>query len=222
MHEWLLLDDVAASRDPVYMAKRDEWAAALKKAVLSLTPPESEEIGWAMSRISDLIRQHSGPPLYDYEGENAHLTDEQINALRPVGFWSRDASTSTAEGLPFPEPSVIPSRLKRRLVDYLRAGSAFAHYKGLSNCRLCSKWDNGSAELTDGVWKWPEGLSHYIDVHGVMLPEEFVKHAVPQGDDEATSKEKLYWDHQDIEARRCAGVVRDLRVAVRALWHYKV
>jgi hypothetical protein len=35
----------------------------------------------------------------------------------------------------------------------------------------------GSADLTDGLWIWPEGLCHYIDVHSVRLPDEFVQHA---------------------------------------------
>ncbi len=36
----------------------------------------------------------------------------------------------------------------------------------------------GSKELTDGFWIWPEGLSHYVRAHGILLPEEFVAHAL--------------------------------------------
>ena len=32
----------------------------------------------------------------------------------------------------------------------------------------------GSSDLTDGVWLWPEGLAHYVEVHGLPLPEEFI------------------------------------------------
>jgi hypothetical protein len=32
----------------------------------------------------------------------------------------------------------------------------------------------GSSELTDGYWVWPEGLIHYVEVHGVSLPEDFL------------------------------------------------
>ena len=35
----------------------------------------------------------------------------------------------------------------------------------------------GCLELSDGVWLWPEGLAHYVDVHGVRLPDEFVNYA---------------------------------------------
>ena len=34
----------------------------------------------------------------------------------------------------------------------------------------------GCATLTDGVWAWPEGLTHYIDAHGVRPPAAFVEH----------------------------------------------
>ena len=34
---------------------------------------------------------------------------------------------------------------------------------------------NGDSELTDGVFVWPEGLAHYVAVHDVRLPEEFIE-----------------------------------------------
>jgi len=37
---------------------------------------------------------------------------------------------------------------------------------------------NGSTDLCDDVWCWPEGLAHYVEVHHVRLPDEFVAHAV--------------------------------------------
>ena len=33
----------------------------------------------------------------------------------------------------------------------------------------------GSRCLTDGEWVWPEGLEHYIEVHSVLLPEDFAR-----------------------------------------------
>jgi len=35
---------------------------------------------------------------------------------------------------------------------------------------------NGSRDLTDGDYLWPEGLSHYVLAHGVRLPTEFAAH----------------------------------------------
>ena len=44
---------------------------------------------------------------------------------------------------------------------------------------------NGSNELSDGVYIWPEGLSHYVREHSVRLPTVFVEHTrthTPPGD----------------------------------------
>src|SRR5262249_43261370 len=30
----------------------------------------------------------------------------------------------------------------------------------------------------DGCWLWPEGLSHYVRAHSIILPQEFVAHAL--------------------------------------------
>ena len=59
----------------------------------------------------------------------------------------------------------------------LRAAPVLAVQMGYSLCRFC-RCTNGSAALRDGAWIWPEGLAHYVDVHDVVLPAEFVKHAV--------------------------------------------
>jgi hypothetical protein len=36
---------------------------------------------------------------------------------------------------------------------------------------------NGCHHCCDDVWCWPEGLCHYVEFHGICLPEEFVAHA---------------------------------------------
>ncbi len=46
---------------------------------------------------------------------------------------------------------------------------------GFSGCRLCGEV-NGSAEFTDGVYLWPEGLAHYVREHSVKLPDEVLAH----------------------------------------------
>jgi len=55
-------------------------------------------------------------------------------------------------------------------------------YFGGSTCRfLCENKSVGNKELTDGVWVWPEGLAHYVEVHDVLLPSEFVNQARNNG-----------------------------------------
>lgn len=63
------------------------------------------------------------------------------------------------------------SRVGRHLVR----GALLTRYRGLSPCRFCGR-HNGSAELTDGAYFWPEGLAHYVLAHGVRLPTVFVEH----------------------------------------------
>ena len=68
---------------------------------------------------------------------------------------------------------------RRRIGEYLQRGTRVNQMRGLSPCRFCER-HNGSAELTDGVYCWPEGLAHYVSEHDVRLPEEFVGHALSQ------------------------------------------
>ena len=52
-------------------------------------------------------------------------------------------------------------------------------WMGCSSCRFsCGVTEDrmGCRDLTDGVWAWPEGLAHYVEKHGVMLPESFFAH----------------------------------------------
>jgi hypothetical protein len=68
---------------------------------------------------------------------------------------------------------------RRRVGEYLQRGTRVNQMRGLSLCRFCER-RNGSAELADGVYCWPEGLAHYVSEHEVRLPEEFVGHALSQ------------------------------------------
>ncbi len=61
-----------------------------------------------------------------------------------------------------------------KIKQYLDNGRVHARYKGFSYCRVC-KEINGTEDLTDGIYVWRDGLSHYLE-HNVRLPDEFVKH----------------------------------------------
>jgi hypothetical protein len=68
------------------------------------------------------------------------------------------------------------SNQERELVaSYFEHGFRPWAFAGQSYCRLCGKV-NGSAELTDGAYLWPEGLAHYIREHSVKLPNEVLAH----------------------------------------------
>lgn len=68
------------------------------------------------------------------------------------------------------------ARSERQLVaEYLERGTLVNQYRGLSWCRFCRR-HNGSAELTDGAFCWPEGLAHYLWEHDVRLPGRIITH----------------------------------------------
>ena len=60
---------------------------------------------------------------------------------------------------------------------YLDVGRVPWIQMGCSTCRFCGR-ENGCAELTDGTYVWPEGLSHYVRERAVRLPAGFVDHIV--------------------------------------------
>jgi hypothetical protein len=95
--------------------------------------------------------------------------------MRRLGYWK--SSLRDRYALPQHFEAPMDAALRAKLVVYLDGGVRVNQYRGISPCRYgCG--DNGSAERTDGDWLWPEGLSHYIERHGVALPQEFVDHVL--------------------------------------------
>jgi hypothetical protein len=94
-------------------------------------------------------------------------------SLHRIGYWKAKFS----DRYPVPQwvagaISVADSELIAR---YLGAGWGVFQSFGVSWCRFgCGHF--GSAESSDGVWCWPDGLSHYVREHRVALPVDFVEH----------------------------------------------
>lgn len=93
-----------------------------------------------------------------------------------IGYWIESLDDDL-----FLAPQEIAGKLTSDSVEqvaaYLRNGKLYEQYRGLSWCRFangCSEKHVGSSELTDGYWIWPEGLIHYVEVHRVSLPEDFL------------------------------------------------
>ena len=92
-----------------------------------------------------------------------------------IGYWRGADDPNWPDPAKFVDPDWDQD--ERDLVAvYLGAGTEIEMYMGFSHCRLCEKRDNGSRELTDGVYVWPEGLKHYVADHNVRLPRRFVEH----------------------------------------------
>jgi hypothetical protein len=73
---------------------------------------------------------------------------------------------------------------REKVVAYLRSGHYYCGYLGFSACRFECRTNYsilGSREQTDGEWVWPEGLAHYAERHGIMVPDQFVVRASARG-----------------------------------------
>jgi hypothetical protein len=100
--------------------------------------------------------------------------------LKAIGYWTTDLND---EVRPLPQEllGVMPAEDRARLAVYLANGMHYMAYLGQSWCRFDCGIDRahmGSKDLSDGTWVWPEGLSHYVREHNILLPEEFVQEAL--------------------------------------------
>jgi hypothetical protein len=107
--------------------------------------------------------------------------------LMRLGYWKG----KIADAYPCPQEleGTLPAHVRERLIAYLDnpplvVGTAYPSLEyqwGHSWCRYGCDVPNGSDELTDGIWVWPEGLSHYVKEHGLaLLPEEFLESVVSE------------------------------------------
>ncbi|MFC1611737.1 hypothetical protein ACFL6C_12315 [Myxococcota bacterium] len=111
-----------------------------------------------------------------------------------IGFW-RGPEGSKDAGLPDPRDFVDPGwdpQEKRLVVQYLKEGGELHAYLGYSWCRFdTSHRGMGCRDLTDGTYVWPEGLVHYLEVHDVKPPREFITHVLQQLSRDPSSTPRL-------------------------------
>ena len=76
---------------------------------------------------------------------------------------------------------------------YLSSGTIARTCMGYATCRVCGR-ANGSMELSDGIYIWPEGLAHYLEAHDVRLPTAVVGHAIARMDAlESAAIDESWW-----------------------------
>lgn len=97
-----------------------------------------------------------------------------MTKLIRIGYWQAETTDAWPDVNAFIDTSWDADE-RERVVEHLRHGLLARPYMGFSTCRICGE-RNGSLELTDGTYLWPDGLAHYVETHGVRLPEEFVRH----------------------------------------------
>jgi hypothetical protein len=107
--------------------------------------------------------------------------------VKLIGYWRNESDPS------WPDPAWFVDEqwdvnARQLVADYLRAGTVYCVACGVSWCRFrCGVSGVGSAEQTDGVYVWPEGLAHYVEQHSVRLPDKFVRHATTSQPDPSLS-----------------------------------
>ncbi|MDX2119580.1 MAG: hypothetical protein SF070_00800 [Gemmatimonadota bacterium] len=97
--------------------------------------------------------------------------------LALLGYWAEPgAPPDQSPGWPDPHDLVgeWQSKDRRAVVAYFERGTLLREFPGFSPCRFCGQ-QTGAREFTDGFWAWPEGLTHYVEAHGVRLPEAFLE-----------------------------------------------
>ena len=112
-------------------------------------------------------------------------TDRPLSdkTLVEIGFWA-----DPHPGGQGPDPRLLVDPTWARadranLVNYLNHGLIWQAYLGFSFCRFnCGirREEMGSLTLTDGTWAWPQGLAHYLMVHHLALPDQFLEHVRAQ------------------------------------------
>lgn len=105
---------------------------------------------------------------------------------REVGFWYSQHEPHLPKPQEFVDPDWDPA-LRLQVLEYVKNGRERAAYRGFSRCRFCGK-SNGSLELTDGTYIWPEGFAHYIEDHLVKPPEDFIRHVLDARHDETVAE----------------------------------
>jgi hypothetical protein len=98
--------------------------------------------------------------------------------LKAVGYWH------SKEEWKLPDPhDLVDDRWeaedRARIAHYLENAPRVIPWLGYSFCRFdCGTPPDqmGTCDMSDGLYLWPQGLAHYIRVHHVRLPEEFIEH----------------------------------------------
>lgn len=121
--------------------------------------------------------------------------------MKLIGYWMENLNDAE---LPLPQELVgdLSAGIRDAVCKYLCHGELYETYRGQSWCRFHCGFDRlemGCREYTDGEWIWPEGLVHYVNTHGILLPEEFIacatstRHSQPDNDRSASLEFWISW-----------------------------
>jgi hypothetical protein len=98
-------------------------------------------------------------------------------SLRREGFF-RELKHGSPAGLSLKETAgMMGADQRSACASYLKAGTILATTGQSVDDVLTSRKSVAPLDIrTDGVWVWPGDLAYYVEVHGVALTDEFLRH----------------------------------------------
>ena len=95
--------------------------------------------------------------------------------LTLIGYWKGASAAQWPAAEVWVDPNWDPEE-RHAVIEWLRSGERVRSSMGWSTCRFCDR-PNGTDELSDGSYIWPEGLEHYLVEHQVRLPRAVIQRA---------------------------------------------
>lgn len=106
------------------------------------------------------------------------MSDERPTTagLRLMGYWP---GAPAGRAWPHPRDLIRTSWAqgeREATARYLRHGVLVRTMQHPSACLLCGQ-PQPSEEISDLTYLWPRSFAHYVEVHSVRPPAEFLEHA---------------------------------------------
>ncbi len=140
-----------------------------RRGLVSLSGTEISVTATGREFLETSKRRYAGP-LYQA------LDAKRSVPITLIGYWEGPSAPGWPRAQDFVDHDW--NEWERDIVaSYLEEGFIPSVGCGISDCRFCGA-PNGSAERSDGVYVWPEGLAHYVREHGVRLPVSVIRHMV--------------------------------------------
>lgn len=120
--------------------------------------------------------------------------------IKAIGYWRSEQASKLPDPRDFIDDGWRVDD-RERLAHYLEMAPRVNAWLGYSFCRFecgVSPEEMGDFEMSDGVYLWPQGLAHYVSVHHVRLPDEFVERMRERGFEPPPDRLPLSGDQQQM------------------------
>lgn len=94
-----------------------------------------------------------------------------------VGFWPPCGPEGKTAVLAVADPSFVEDPAFGAVMWFLQHPTSKTSHMGWSVCRVCG-CPNGSDDYHRDGFTWPSGYDHYVVMHDVVPPPEFIAAAV--------------------------------------------